>query len=98
MMKKRSVSSDYPVGWKNYPTWAVYVWITNDSRFETVVRAAHHRTIRPFRELVEGIAAEGLVTEPSLASDLLGWALDEVDWEFLKDEIVRLAERMARKN
>jgi hypothetical protein len=69
---------DYPAGWKNYPTWAVYIWLSDDSRFEAAVRAARHRNIRSFRELAEGLAAEGLVHEPSLASDLLGWALDEV--------------------
>jgi hypothetical protein len=66
-------------GWKNYPTWATFLWLGNDKVTYSAAVWEARRGVRALREFVERLVLdEG---PASLASDLLGWALDEVDWE-----------------
>lgn len=91
-------------GWKNYPTWAVNLWLSND---EPLYREALERT----RDAVENPTTtseywnaeetarfnvadmlKDWVTDDlapdlgaSFASDLLGYALGEVDWHEIAD-------------
>lgn len=90
-------------GWKNYPTWAVNLWLSNDEPLyrEALEMAAEEIRIAPQDENVAGgiwttFEAERYrladafktwvrdVLAPDLgatfAADLLGYALDEVDW------------------
>jgi len=90
-------------GWKNYPTWAVALWIDNERDTYEKSRgvARNIRAIAPQDEnvasgiwTVEETAKYRLadflklwVTDDlapdlgaSFAADLLGYALDEVDW------------------
>lgn len=77
-------------GWSNYPTWCVNLWLSNDE-------GLWHRTQEliqvegPDRGLVAG-ALKRFVRDdlaPDLgatfAADLLGYAIDEVDWYEIAD-------------
>jgi hypothetical protein len=75
-------------GWRNYPTWVVNLWLSND---EGLYRALEERVEayvglgRPTNELAGSIkfwVVEDLVPDlgASFAADLLGFALDQVDW------------------
>jgi hypothetical protein len=105
-------------GWKNYPTWAVNLWLSNDQGAyneccymarEALRDAPHDPNTQPFQRL-DGSTSEPIWTieqtaryrladtlkgyveelvEPDnpfslndagLGSDLLGYALGEVDW------------------
>lgn len=76
-------------GWANYPTWAVNVWLDSEPyASETVSNELlgiigsyeldYYRGETCIREFVE----ENLIPDlgASLAADLLGAALDRVDW------------------
>lgn len=75
-------------GWKNYPTWAVNLWLSNDE-------GLYHATIERAQEIIRDGNSVGLFSQclkdwvtndlapdlgASFAADLLGYALDSVDW------------------
>lgn len=71
-------------GWKNYPTWAVNLWLSND---EGLYRAAlemarNEITIGDLAALYEAWITEDLAPDlgASFAADLLGYSLAQVDW------------------
>lgn len=75
-------------GWTNYPTWAVNLWLGNDEVLYnlTVEMAETYAGMnRPTIELADSIK-NWVVNElapdlgASFAADLLGYALDQVDW------------------
>ena len=85
-------------GWKNYPTWAVNLWLANDEGLyeEATLRTRMYRDcptlhvdyLRPyladsFRDWVRDELAPDLGA--SFAADLLGYALDCVDWYEIAD-------------
>jgi hypothetical protein len=72
-------------GYSNYPTWAVTQWLSGE---EEAYRASQGVLLDAgntftgaddLKEWVEG--ANPLAEAPSLYSDLLGWALQAVNWE-----------------
>jgi hypothetical protein len=88
-------------GWKNYPTWAVNLWLSNDE-------GLYHQALDIARDVKAGqidgqsdpnfgrgvLAAsykawvrDDLAPDlgASFAADLLGYALDEVDWLEIAD-------------
>ncbi len=77
-------------GWANYPTWAVNLWLGND---EALYRLATEKVVAAGLE--RGPVADALkswvrdVLAPDLgatfAADLLGYALDLVDWYEIAD-------------
>lgn len=73
-------------GWANYPTWATHLWLTNDPALyddarEAVAAANTEREKEAnLQALVEDLLG-GILTEASLAADLLGWALHSVSWK-----------------
>jgi hypothetical protein len=102
-------------GWKNYPTWAVNLWLSNDEglyratqdavrdEYEdapnclnvtksiwTVEEARQFNTADRLREMVEELAAEEY-SKASFVSDLLGYALGEVDWNEIADAWIETA-------
>lgn len=85
-------------GWTNYPTWAVALWLGNDEETQRDVEhiaAAWNILTRDeggtLSELADEIARyvdelteiESVRQQASLASDLLGAALGNVDWHAL---------------
>lgn len=92
-------------GWKNYPTWAVHLWLTNDQASEewaldiargylgaVVPRWAIGDALKEsVREQIEcGIDAE----QAWMGADLLGWALDNVDWYEVADAFIEMCEEI----
>lgn len=80
-------------GWKNYPTWCVNLWLSNDEGLYHQVM--DHLNILPQDDHDRRENAEELkrwVTDdlaPDLGAtfvaDLLGYALGEVDWYEIAD-------------
>lgn len=75
-------------GWTNYPTWAVNLWLGNDEGLynATVEMAEAYAGLdRPIIELADSMKTwvrDELAPDlgASFATDLLGYALDEVNW------------------
>jgi len=89
-------------GWKNYPTWAVNLWLNNDPwsqewalgiTRDALLNSEHGRLAvadalkHNVREMTENDNA-------TLASDLLGYALDCVDWHETADAFIEMAEEV----
>jgi hypothetical protein len=87
-------------GWKNYPTWAVNLWLSNDEGlyYATMELVSSQRTMNPGLEM-PGLERQRIADYlkhwvrdelapdlgASFAADLLGYALDEVDWYEIAD-------------
>ncbi|RIK08237.1 MAG: hypothetical protein DCC49_09240 [Acidobacteria bacterium] len=71
-------------GWANYPTWAVHLWLANDEMSylasqDILARAASARDGgEALREWIEG---DSPLEGASMYADILGWALQIVDWD-----------------
>lgn len=90
-------------GWKNYPTWNVHLWLTNDEGLYSycleIVRESRKSESKydvpqrvyladSLKDLVRETEEDGGLLPDlgaSLASDLLGYALDCVDWFEIAD-------------
>jgi hypothetical protein len=80
-------------GWKNYPTWAVNLWLSNDEPlYHEALERAQNPLVAPgdriavadeFKTWVRDDLAPDLGA--SFAADLLGYALDQVDWLEIAD-------------
>jgi hypothetical protein len=101
-------------GWKNYPTWAVNLWLSNDAGIDEATRkiVAQGLTYADDHPNVPSIwtqedanrfaVADALKTwvtdelAPDLgatfAADLLGYALDQVDWYEIADAWIAQAD------
>lgn len=66
-------------GWTNYETWCVHLWLTNDEATDTDARGAARGGDQQLRGYVEDLI--GLDTAHGLATDLIGSALDDVNWQ-----------------
>lgn len=73
-------------GWKNYPTWAVNLWLTNDegiySEMQHITAEFDEDEKSEFAEAIKNYVCEDLCPDlgASFAQDLLGYALEQVDW------------------
>ena len=75
-------------GWANYPTWCVNLWLSNDEGlYNEALARARSPLAAPgdriavadeFKTWVRDELAPDLGA--SFAADLLGYALDQVDW------------------
>ena len=90
-------------GWKNYPTWAVNLWLNNDEglyrySLELAGRTVEEIEVRePFTrdeairyemaETFKNFVTDDLAPDlgASFAADLLGYALESVDWYEIAD-------------
>lgn len=96
-------------GWKNYPTWCVNLWLSNDEGLyrEALDRIAtvNERPTDEFMprridvaEMLRRWVSDDLAPDlgASFAADLLGYALDNVDWYEIADAwIADTAEQVA---
>lgn len=96
-------------GWSNYPTWATHLWLTNDqgtSEHVTDLAAQGAKHGRAFvgdsiRDYVSDLTAYAVSDQAGLHSDLLTYAIEQVDWlevagAFLADveaEVARIETR-----
>lgn len=69
-------------GWKNYETFAIYTWLTNEeSTYNTVKQL---KTVEDFKQWLE----ESLTTETAnLKNDLITFAIDNADLEAIFEAI-----------
>src|SRR4051812_21675056 len=80
-------------GWKNYPTWAVNLWLSNDEGLYLTATEMAQDALREAGEDDPGDAlpilaanlkdwVEELLPDlgASFAADLMGWAVEHVDW------------------
>ena len=88
-------------GWVNYPTWAVHLWISNEEflwnwALDIVGQNERDKGDDAWRgpdilrewvldEVVREAVGE---LEPSMATDILGWGMAQVDWLEAYDAIV----------
>ena len=96
-------------GWKNYPTWCVNLWLSND---EPLYREALERTRETTENpphtseywngeqtkrynvadmLKDWVGELADLDEASFRSDLLGYALNQVDWHAIADAWIESA-------
>ena len=86
-------------GWKNYPTWCVNLWLSND---EGLYREALALTERGWVGLAPRTSVADAIRNwviddlspdlgASFAADLLGYALDSVDWFEIADAWIEMA-------
>lgn len=87
-------------GWKNYPTWAaVHLWIDNDQGMQDwwlaesvdALENAEHPRLEIAHALQNHIRETIESDDASMASDLLGYALDCVDWNEIADAYLEMA-------
>ena len=69
-------------GWKNYATWAVYTWLSNDPGSEEFAREAVRglSISRAAESLKNSIEELNPCNNADLYGDLMTWALEQVDW------------------
>ncbi len=78
-------------GWSNRETWLVSLWLTSDEVSYSLLTDAlhHHGTTCDKAERLEASVRqwqEALELEASLWSDLLGTALNRVNWHELVED------------
>jgi len=86
-------------GWKNYPTWAVHLWLDNDQGSQDwwlgesidALENAEHPRYEIADALKNHVREECESDDASMASDLLGYALDCVDWYEIADAYLEMA-------
>jgi len=85
-------------GWTNYETWLVSLWLGNEPGTYEDTRDMTREAVRRYgRECEYQLAKElkGYVGEmmpdlgASLAADLMGAALSEVDWQDIAESYIR---------
>ena len=94
------MSDDTYNGWTNYPTWNVSLWIGNDgSTQEYWVDRAQELANDFGKENATGRLADDLKSEiedqsplasdASTYTDILGWALEQVDWYEIAENMLQ---------
>jgi hypothetical protein len=93
-------------GWKNYPTWAVNLWLSNDEGLYGATRHLVETTITTAKrsewddahrvhvaDALKSFVRDDLAPDlgASFAADLLGYALDSVNWLEIADAWLEMA-------
>jgi hypothetical protein len=97
-------------GWKNYPTWCVNLWLSNEeplylealARTREILEDKHPSTdvwtvdeSRRFNtaDMLKSWVRDELAPDlgASFGEDLLGYALDQVDWHEIADSWIEQA-------
>ena len=82
---------EYYIGWSNYETWCVNLWLNNDGFMENLRR--DKQTFKSVRELVDYLQNH-VVTEYqpdlgcSMFSDLLACTIGHVNWYEIAQEFI----------
>jgi hypothetical protein len=79
-------------GWKNYETWAVKLWMDNDEGTQGLYADMARRHGENVHSLALAVKDEVLDLAPDLGAsmyaDLLGSALDSVDWREIAESLI----------
>lgn len=86
-------------GWKNYPTWSVHLWLDNEQGSQDywiaeavdALDTAEHPRYEIADALKNYVRDECESDDASMASGLLGYALDCVDWYEIADAYLEIA-------
>jgi hypothetical protein len=85
-------------GWKNYETWLVNVWLSNDAGTvdDMLVNARTFaldtgELAQSIKDYVENMVSELVWQEASLAGDLVKAALGEVYWQEIAESFAEMA-------
>ncbi len=76
-------------GWTNYPTWATHLWLSNDEGHYHAAR--YYANLYPDKPYASDQVLKHWATRlmpdlgGTLAGDLLGYALTEVNWAEVGD-------------
>ena len=85
-------------GWKNYPTWNVNLWLSNDQSLYNETRyrvgAMMDEGRAAVADAIKGFVVDDLAPDlgASFTADLLGYALDQVDWFEITDSWIESAQ------
>lgn len=87
-------------GWKNYETWCVYTWISNETDYSGYLERAQEMVSESPDDaaynladvLKEEITDGSPIEEASMYADLIGAALSEVDWREIAEAILEVAQ------
>jgi hypothetical protein len=94
-------------GWNNYPTWVVNLWLSNDeglyNETRALVRAARVEldpvtdAVWPVADAIRDFVRDDVAPDlgASFAADLLGYALDQVDWFEIADAWIQAESEVA---
>jgi hypothetical protein len=72
-------------GWSNYETWAVNIWCGDDITEDPERLLQLYKAGDPGHLLREWVLTEWLPEVVGLPSDLLHYAIDNVDWDALAE-------------
>jgi hypothetical protein len=73
-------------GWSNYETWAVKLWLDNDGwQYERGMPKTAHELAAYLKEEAQEMAPD---LGSSVYADLLGAAMDSVDWYEIAEAIL----------
>lgn len=81
-------------GWENYETWNVALWIGNEQYTDEQARELcdgldKYDAGQELKEFVESMPdVEPVLENASMASDLLGAALSEVNWSSIAEHYI----------
>jgi hypothetical protein len=81
--------SDYQ-GWKNHPTWLVWVWLENDFSMYSHCQQlkAESQDVREIAEDLKSLIEDCKPQLSDLWNDLIDSALAEVDWRELATNLL----------
>ena len=93
MAERESAQSDLSAGskpddyngWKNYPTWDIHLWLANNevTYHQAMMLLAVGGTLSAGADNLRAFVQDNnpLKDESSPYADILGWALQIVDWD-----------------
>jgi fructosamine-3-kinase len=70
-------------GWKNHPTWLVWVWLENDAALYSYCQEikAESQDVREIADSIKQMIEDAKPQSSDLWGDLIDSALAEVDWK-----------------
>ena len=74
-------------GWTNYETWLTHLWLTNDPGTDSAAREIAAEGTDALQEWVTDWVTESIPAS-SLAADLIGAALCEVNWREIAESLL----------
>ena len=103
-------------GWKNYPTWAVNLWLSNDeplyrealertsdtienpphlSEYWDEEQTARYNVADMLKDWMEELCEDQIEYGASMYTDLIGYALSQVEWDEVADAWIEQVKEQA---